>query len=309
MNSSTKKSLVVYFNANDIEVSSGVTPTAAEAVAVFRTLADHKLNDGSHAITRVNVFAVNWVCAESPYFGRENGESFVKGGNPLASQMINANTLACLDLVPEMKRLMPKTEFFFSILGNGSYPDRTSPRGGFGYFDALTPDLLKQADDFAAFVKTHFIDAYQLDGLDIDYEYFNGKDASGYGPGTPMVVTKLKSKDMLLSNALYGTINYDEKWVGTTFLAIMSYLYQMDYGGAPYPTPGNVHGSDYNDRVWWGYNTNSGSVDSMRNALYLLNEYKYAGFMLYDYGGAAQKTTLENIVAAMNAGPAKGVGG
>jgi hypothetical protein len=257
----------------------------------FRGVAGYTLADGSPAIDVVCLFAGNYAAAERPYLRANND-------NPPTQEPLNPNIRQVLE-DGSVKYLQERGLTVLLTITNGWHPV------GWSQFTSQSA-----AEDFVQYLRTDVVDAYGLDGIDIDDEYSTGAPVDD---SLAMVTTLMRQAvpGKVISKALWSDLQYFQaSWNGHTLAGNLDYGAEMSYGGPPAGRLEPYTGLGLRkDQLSLGFWSGQPSGDPEGDVRWL-RENGYAGAMIFGFEEQSNVELMGRLVNAWygpgNWNPARG---
>lgn len=257
-----------------------ISPESSDQLRGLAALHDP---DGSPLIDAVCLFAGNYAADAPPYLRANNN-------NPPTTQPLNDNIQAVLD-DGSVKVLQEAGIKVLLTVMNGWAPVGWS-------------EFTNEADAlaFAQYLKDDVVDAYGLDGIDIDDEYSIGTPNS---TSLAMVTTLMRHlmPDALITKALFDDIDaFSGSWSGRTLGENLDHGWEMSYGGDPESrlAPYDVYMPK--GRLSLGFWTGQPSGDPSADVAWL-EANGYEGAMAFQCESADDLQLLEQLAADWTSAP------
>jgi hypothetical protein len=243
----------------------------------LRDIANVTLPDGSPAIKFVCLFGGNYAADVRPYLRANNDD-------PPTTQPLNSNIQQVLDDGSAMYLQSKGIKVLLTVL-NGLKPV------GWSEFTSQAA-----AEDFASYLQAEIVDAYSLDGIDIDDEY-----SSGTPNDTSLImVTTLMRQIMpgkLITKALWADSQYfQSSWSGHSLAENLDYGWEMSYGGSPsYRMPPYVKYGMSKTVLSCGFWSQQPSPNPAADISWL-QQNGYGGFMVYAYEAQENQQLFQSLL-------------
>jgi len=233
--------------------------------------------DGSPMIDVVCLFAGNYAADQPPYLRAENND-------PPTTKPLNASIQNVLD-DGSVKVLQAEGIKVLLTVMNGHAPV------GWSEFTSET-----DAQAFAQYLQTDIVDAYGLDGIDIDDEYSSGtpNDTS-----LAMVTTLMRQlmPTALITKALWQDLDtFQADWNGNTLGANLDYGWEMSYGGDPQYRLPQYTPYMPSSKLSLGFSPDNPSSDPAADIAWLKAN-GYMGAMVFECESTAGVQLLESLAA------------